>query len=178
MITKVEAFTFLKEHQPMPSDKEVTEEELKKYEEVRLFFINNPDEQCVPLFLNSFGGKDGLGTYQMVEAVIVMYNKKIVIPYILDAFKSSYEGVKYWCIQIASNFPDESLLLPFTDFLQSEDQDIKTAAITAMAQLALNHIKVDETLKIIREEIKQISDEDTKEFAIEVLADIQSKNQL
>lgn len=176
MITREEALSFLMEHQPMLSDKEVTEEEIKKYEEVRIFFINNPDEQCIPLFLNSFGGKDGLGTYQMIEEVIVMYNKKIVLPYILHAFNSSYEGVKYWCIQIASNFPDESLLPPLINFLQSEDQDIKVAAITTMAQFASNHIKADEILKILTEEIKKISDEETKEFAAEVLVDIQNEN--
>ena len=174
MITKIKAFSFLREHQPMPSDEDVTEDEIKKYEEVRTFFINNPDERCVPLFLNSFGGKDGLGVYQMVEDVIVMYNKKVVLPCILHAFNSSYEGVRYWCIQIASNFPDESLLSPLANFLQSEDQDIKTAAITAIAQLALNHIRVYEVLKILEKEIKQITDEDIKEFAIEVLVDIQN----
>lgn len=178
MITKVEAFSFLSEHQPMPSDKEVTEEEIKKYEEVRTFFINNPDEQCIPLFLNSFGDKDGLGAYQMVEDVIVMYDKKVVLPYILSAFNSSYEGIKYWCIQIATNFLDESLLPPLANFLKSEDQDIKTAAITAIAQLALKNIRVHEVLKILKEEIKKISDEETKEFAIEVLADIQNNIQL
>ena len=89
MITKIKAFSFLREHQPMPSDEDVTEEEIKKYEEVRTFFINNPDERCVPLFLNSFGGKDGLGVYQMVEDVIVMYNKKVVLPCILHAFNTS-----------------------------------------------------------------------------------------
>ena len=174
MITKIKAFSFLREHQPMPSDEDVTEEEIKKYEEVRTFFINNPDERCVPLFLNSFGGKDGLGVYQMVEDVIVMYNKKVVLTCIIHAVNSSYEGVRYWCIQIASNFPDESLLSPLANFLQSEDQDIKTAAITAIAQLALNHIRVYEVLKILEKEIKQITDEDIKEFAIEVLVDIQN----
>lgn len=158
----------------MPSDEKLTEIEIKKYEEVRTFFINNPDEQCVPLFLNSFGGKDGLGIYQMVEDVITMYKKEIVLPHILQALKNPYEGVQYWCIQIASNFPDESLLSPLSAFLQSEDQDIKAAAITAIAQLALNHIKAYEVLEILQKEIKEISDMDTKEFAIEVLTDIQN----
>lgn len=174
MITKAAALSFLMEHQPMPNDQEITQEEIKRYEEVRTFFIDNPDEQCIPLFLNSFGDKDGFGIYQMVEDVIVMYNKKIVLPHILHAFHSSYGSVKYWCIQIATNFPDESLLSPLANFLQSEDQDIKAAAITAIAQLALNHIKADEILKILKEEIKRISDEEIKEFATEVLIDIQN----
>lgn len=44
MITKTEAFSFLKEHKPMPCDDELKENEIKKYEEVREYFISNPDE--------------------------------------------------------------------------------------------------------------------------------------
>lgn len=173
MITKAEAFAFLREHQPMPTDEEISEEEARKYEEVRKFFIENPDRECVPLFLNSFGGKDGLGIYQMVEDVIMMYSKEIVLPYLLQAFNSSYESIKYWCIQISSNFPDERLLLPLVNFLQSDD-DMETAVIIALAQLALNHIKENEILEIFEKEIEKISDSDTKEFVVEVLRDIQN----
>lgn len=176
MITKMEAFSFLKEHQPMPSDKELTKEEMRKYDEVRDFFINNPDEQCIPLWLNSFGGKDGFGIYQMVEDVIRMYDKKAVLPHILKAFNSPYEGVKYWCIQISSNFPDESLFNPLISFLRLEDEDIKTATIIALAQLASSNINVSEVIKALKEEIERISDEEIKEFAIEVLADIQDSS--
>ena len=31
MITKLEAFSFLKEHQPMPSDDELTKQDIEKY---------------------------------------------------------------------------------------------------------------------------------------------------
>ncbi len=37
MITKIEALSFLKEHQPMPKDEEL-KNEIEKYEEVRNFF--------------------------------------------------------------------------------------------------------------------------------------------
>ena len=66
MITKTEAFSFLKEHKPMPCDDELKENEIKKYEEVREYFISNPNEWCILLFLNSFGGKDEFGVYQMM----------------------------------------------------------------------------------------------------------------
>ena len=43
MITKKEALSFLQEHQPMPKDNELTQVIINKYDEVRGFFINNPD---------------------------------------------------------------------------------------------------------------------------------------
>ena len=172
MITKTEAISFLKEHQPMPGDKELIKEEIEKYEEVRKYFLDHPDEQCIPLFLNSFGGKDGLGVYQMVEDVIVMYDKELVLPYILETFTNPSESVRYWCIQISSNFPDRILFNPLVKLLQTEDEDIKTAVITALAQLALNGICTNEVIAVLKDELERISDEEMKEFVAEVLRDI------
>ena len=174
MLTKDEAFSFLEEHQPMPKDDELKESGIKKYEEVRKYFLDNPDEKCLPLFLNSFGGKDGLGVYQVVEDVILMYDGEIVLPHILKALDSTYEGVKYWGIQISSNFPSECLFNPLVNLLKLKDEDIKSATITAIAQLALNNIKKEEVINILEKECKRISDEDIKELAEEVLLDIQN----
>ena len=177
MITEVEAISFLQSHQPMPGDDKLIEEaneELQIYDKIRKYFIQNPNEQCIPLFLNSFGGKNGLGVYQMVEAVILMYDKEIVLPHILKAFESPYDSVKYWCIQIAANFPDSRLYEPLVHMLQMEDADIKLAAIDALAQLAFNNIKVKEVMDTIEAQTHQTFDEDIREFAQEVLADIQA----
>lgn len=150
MITKLEAISFLKEHQPMPGDDELTEYEIGKYEEVRNFFLNNVDAQCIPLFLNLFGGKDGLGVYQMVEDVILMYDKKEVLPHMLKAFNNPCKYVIYWCVQIAS--------------------------ITTLAQLALNDIRSYEVIDVLKNEIEIASDEEVKEFIQEVLEDILEDN--
>lgn len=174
MITREEAFSFLKEHQPMPSDIKLRKEEIEKYDEVRRFFLDNVDEQCIPLFLNSFGGKDGFGIYQMVDDVITMYDKEVVLPYIINAFNSSSENIIYWCIQIASNFPDEDLFNPMVKFLQYDDEDIKLATITTLAQLALNNIRTNDVLNILKDETDRTFDEEIKEFIEEVLEDIKN----
>lgn len=172
MITMNDAIAFLVQHQPMPCDEELGDE-IKKYEEVRKFFLDNPNEQCVSLFLNSFGGKDGLGVYQMVEDVIMMYNKDIVLPNVLEGLKSVYEGVRYWCVQIASDYPDDSLFEPLCEILKSKDEDFKYVAITALAQLALNGIKRDEVFNVLRCEMETNSNNEVSEFIEEVLSDIQ-----
>jgi len=174
MITEIEALSFLRNHQPMPDDGKVKKEELEKYEEIRRFYLNYFDEKCIPLFLNSFGGKDGFGIYQMVEDVILMYSKEVVMPYILDAFNNPSENVKYWSIQISSNFPDDMLFLPLVNMLQLEDEDIKFATITALAQLAINDIRRDEVIIVLKDEIERDLYDDIKTFAEEILLDIQS----
>lgn len=54
-MTKDEALDFLRQHQPMPPDREFTDEVIRNYEEVRRFFLKHPYSECIPLFLNSFG---------------------------------------------------------------------------------------------------------------------------
>ena len=164
--------SFLKAHQPLPDDDLLKEEEIQKYNEVREYFINNPDEDCIPLFLNSFGGKDGLGVYQLVEDVITMYEGEKVLPYLLESFDSPYEGVKYWGIQIASDFPDECLFDPLVKLFESEDEDIRMAVVTALEQLACNDMKAQEIMNVVKEQCKKEVDEDVKDLMEEVLSDI------
>lgn len=174
MLTNQEAISFLKEHQPMPEDNKLCEELIKEYDEVRKFFVNKPDTQCILLFLNSFGGKDGLGVYQMIESLMLMYNKDEVLPHVSQALCSECDSVKYWAAQISANYPDETLFQSLCNLLQENDEDIKAAAITALAQLALNDICTGSVVKVLEDEIQKITDEEIKEFADEVLEDIQS----
>lgn len=148
MITRTEAMDFLREHQPMPKDGQLEEGLIKKYDEVRQFFLENPDEECIPLFLNSFGGRDGFGVYQMVE------------------------DVKYWCVQISANFPDISLFNSLVQLLESGDEDIKAASVTALAQLARNHLCVDKVVGMLEEAQERSTEEDMREFIDEVLDDL------
>ena len=82
--------------------------------------------------------------------------------------------MKYWGIQISSNFPLECLFNPLVGLLQSEDEDIKLVTITAIAQLALNNIKKKQVVYVLEKEYRKILDEDVKEFTKEVLLDIQN----
>ncbi|MDM1347481.1 HEAT repeat domain-containing protein [Myroides marinus] len=124
-----DALMFLREHQPMPSDEFLTEELLKKYDEVRAYFYVNIDKRCIPLFLNSFGFIDGYGVYQLVEDVIFLYDPVDVIPYLKEALSSDIYSIRYWCLQIASSFPSEDLLLPVNNILMNDDFDLKYCAL-------------------------------------------------
>ncbi|RZJ86949.1 MAG: hypothetical protein EOO60_12790, partial [Hymenobacter sp.] len=80
-MTTIEALSFLQQHQPLPHD-EVLAQNLvliEIYEEVRAHFTAHPDPRCVALFLNSFGGTDGLGVYQMVETALYPLDYDFVV---------------------------------------------------------------------------------------------------
>ena len=75
MIDKEEALKFLEAYQPLPSDSELSKNIniLNIYNEVRKYFLTHYDPRCIPLFLNSFGGRNGFGVYQLIEDVLKCY---------------------------------------------------------------------------------------------------------
>lgn len=165
---KERALNFLKENQPMASDKNLDKSLISMYDEVRKYFLTNPDEECLPLFLNSFGEYDGMGVYQLVEDVILKFKYDKVVKCLIDALKSKYNGVKYWCTQICALFPDENLINPLEALLNDSNQDIRMAVITSLAQ-----IHDDRVLTILKNQLKVEKDDEVKDFLINVIEDVE-----
>jgi HEAT repeats len=134
-VTKADAIDFLERHQPLPPDEEMSADVLRTYDEVREFFVANPDPAVTPLWLNSFGPGSGFGVYQRVEDVLLALPKALVVEPLTAALQSRHRGVRYWCAQIAASFPDSALVKPLADLLGESDFDIRYAAITALEQI-------------------------------------------
>lgn len=165
---KEKGLSFLKENQPMPNDKNLDESLISMYDEVRRYFLANPDEVCLSLFLNSFGKYDGMGVYQLVEDVILKFKHDEVVSCLLDALKSKYNGVKYWCVQICALFPDKKLIDPLVKLLNDSNQDIRMAVITSLAQ-----IQDDRLLNILKNQLSIEKDDEVKDFLIDIIKDVE-----
>lgn len=118
----------------MPGDEDLSPELIRRYDEVRRFFIANKNKDCIPLFLNSFGYINGLGIYQSVEKVFVQFSQEDVIPHLKQSLLNKEYSVRYWSILIAARYPSEELLPLFRDLLRNEDFDIKYLVLSALAQ--------------------------------------------
>lgn len=136
-MTKQDAISFLSNYQPLPSDTELSQNisVLEYFDKTRIFFIENYDENCIPLFLHCFGDWDGLGVYQLVEDVLEQFDSTIVIPHLYKALQSESPFVRYWNAQISAIFPDLSLIIPLSLLLYDKEYDIKSAAIFALDQI-------------------------------------------
>ncbi|QAA33814.1 HEAT repeat domain-containing protein [Clostridium manihotivorum] len=165
---KEKALSFLKENQPMPNDKNLNESLISMYDEVRRYFLANPDEECLPLFLNSFGEYGGMGVYQLVEDVILKFKHDKVVSCLLDALKSKFNGVKYWCAQICALFPDEKLITPLEKLLNDSSQDIRMSVITSLSQ-----IQDEKVITILKNQLSVEEDDEVKDFLIDVIEDVE-----
>jgi hypothetical protein len=131
-MTRDEAIRFLREHQPMPADGELSTETISRYDEARKLFLQHPDPESVPLFLGSFGEGDGFGVYQLIGDVIVQLDRDVVLPHLAEALRSAHRSVRYWSAQIAALVPDSRLAERLTGLLADEDSGVRYAAVTAL----------------------------------------------
>lgn len=163
-----EAIEFLSKNQPMADDKDLDQETISTYNLVRTYFLTNYDERCVRLFLNSFGQGSGFGIYQLVEDVIEKYDKKIVVPQLIEALKSKHKSVKYWSGQIAASFPDKRLLEPLKSLLNSDDFELMSASAMALAMIDDKSI-----IEIFQKKLKDVEDKELKDLIKDILNDLQ-----
>ena len=135
MITTDEALQFLRSHQPLPPTRTISKDILRRFDEVRTHFTEFPDNQAVPLLLNSFGEGDGHGVYQLVETAILAHPERVVIPALVDALRSSLGSVRYWNAQIAANYTRPELVKPLAETLLIGSLDERMAATTALEMI-------------------------------------------
>ena len=138
-MNKLETINFLKSNQPLPSDLELTQTTVDKYEEIIQYFIKNPDDDMIPLFLNSYGAGDGLGTYVLVEGVLHKCTKIKVIEEIRKILENqeTIDSIRYWATQNAAAFLDPALKKGLLISSNSDIEDIREAANIALDMLII-----------------------------------------
>lgn len=161
---KKDAIAFLKENQPLPDDGEKLENIISIFDDVRKYFLDNPDSECIPLFLNCFGKGSGYGVYQLIEDVIYKYNESDVVPHLKNALQSKYPSVRYWCAQIAERFESEDLIEGLINVYDKGDIDAKCASLTA-----LSGIENEKVIALAKKTLKDETDEVLCEIAEEIV---------
>lgn len=132
-----EAINFLSKHQPMPADSVLTQEIIDQYDNVRKYFIQNPDIKAIPFFLRSFGDGNGWGVYQVVEDFFYRCPHDEVVFAIKTVLEDETipDSVRYWTTQTAAAFSDNILRKGISLSLASANEDIKEAALLALEVL-------------------------------------------
>lgn len=157
-MTTDEAFQFLRSHQPLPpSSNEVSEEILRRFDDVRKHFAAHPDDRCVSLLLNSFGEGDGHGIFQLVEDTILAHPESVVIPALLAGLKSPHSSVRRWNAEIAANYRRPELVPPLVEILKHGGIDERFAAVIALDLIGTSDAKagLENALRLdIEEEVR------------------------
>lgn len=159
-----EAIDFLRQHQPMPATDLVSDELVSKYNNALDCLLDAGEPSCIPLLLNSFGDGDLFGVYTRVEGVICQFDEIEVVDHLNAALASGSDSVKYWSLQIASNFPNEILIPNLLRLARNDSIDIRTAAITTMGLIPSKEID-----SFLLSASDTESDEDLKEILVDII---------
>ncbi len=149
----------------MPPTSQASDQLIDQLNQVRKFFLENPDQRCVPLFLNCFGDGDAHGVYQLIENVIRPYPKMIVVPALASALKSRLGSVRYWCAQIAADHPHQSLEEPLIELLKQGTHDERYAAASA-----LEILKTPRSRTALQEALEIENDVELREVIVDALS--------
>lgn len=134
-MTESDALDFLRRHQPLPPDEHLTPDLIDTYDAVRRFFLEHPNDECVPLFLHSFGEGSGLGVYQLIEDTLRVHREDLVVSQLLSALCATEPSVRFWSAQIAQNYRDLRLLPPLVELLSDAQPGTRAAAVVALWEL-------------------------------------------
>lgn len=130
------AVVFLRVNCPMPPDSELTDEAATAFDEIREFFIANPDPVCIPLFLNAFGDGMGHGVYQICGDVFRCYEQSQLTPHIVDALSSERPCTRWWAAHWAMEFPDPLMLAGLRAVVANPiDSDAHPFALAAIGDI-------------------------------------------
>lgn len=131
-MNKEQALEFLRNHQPMPDDDDTnfTAELLEQYDNIRIFFTENPCKESVPLFLNSFGKGDGSGIYTLIDGILFVNDEDFVIDTMSEILENPNisDAVRYWNTLFATNFSSVKFIKGLLLSLKSNDVGIKENA--------------------------------------------------
>jgi HEAT repeat protein len=151
-MTRDEAISFLRQHQPLP-DVSFDQELHTALHETFKFFKDNPDpdREALPLLVNVFGDGSAGGIYQVFDDLLAKYDKEDVVRELRKALSSKHRSVRCWNAQMAARFPDERLTQPLADLLKEDEFDMRYGAITALEQIGSPAAKRELKEALLRE---------------------------
>jgi len=126
------ALSFLRAHQPMPSDHTITDEEGATFAAILEYFQTVLDERCIPLLIHSVSPDTGLGMYEHIQFALLAHPREQVIPHLRHGLANGNDGVRYRCCWWAADVSAWELVDLIEPLTAHSDEDVRSAAQTFM----------------------------------------------
>ena len=123
-----QALSFLRSHQPMPSDHTISSEEGEMFVAILEHFQTEHDERCLPLLIHSISSDTGLGMYEHISDVLMAHPRDKVIPQLRRGLESGNDGVRWRCCWWASDIDAWELADVIEPLTMHPDDDVQSAA--------------------------------------------------
>ncbi len=128
-MNNVEALGFLENHQPMPGDLDISQEQCDSFMAALKYFRDKPDKRCIPLFVNCVSKHTGMGMYEVISDVFVAQDREEVVSHLKVALKSGSDAIKFRCCWWATDIDAWELVELIGPLISSQDDDLREAAL-------------------------------------------------
>jgi hypothetical protein len=163
-----EALDFLREHQPMPPEEELSEELITRFDEARRALERDPDPRGLLLLLRSLGEGSGLGVYQLLDDTLRAYDREDVVRALSETLRSSLPSVRSWSMELALDYPDPRLVPHAVALLRSDERDARFFA----AAYLVDHWSTDpDAREALRDAAVSEDDPDVRQVLLEAVDD-------
>ncbi len=122
------ALTFLRAHQPMPSDHTIADEEGATFAVILDHFQTVCDERCIPLVIHSVSPDTGLGMYEHIRLVLMAHPREQVIPHLRRGLTYGNDGVRSRCCWWAADVSAWDLVDLIEPLTAHSDEDVRLPA--------------------------------------------------
>ena len=123
---------FLADHQPMPSDYEISVAEGEYFAAALKYFEAHIDDRCVPLFINAVSAQTGLGMYEHIKFVLMGQRKSVVVEHLKAALKSANPHIVFRACWWAVDVQAAELTEQIRELVKHDDEDVRFAATSFM----------------------------------------------
>jgi HEAT repeat protein len=134
-----ELLTRLKKQSPMPSDEEVTEEQVEEYEEVlndlQGSLNRKKDVSAVRPLIDSFGYGDGNGVYWTTLHILEKFANNDLLPQLRDAIRSGSPGSRMWASLMLGRAQDHAAITDLLKLLMDAHEHIRANAVLSLSML-------------------------------------------
>lgn len=126
------ALEFLRRHQPMPSDAELTSEDALKLAECADVARATKDERFIALLIGAFGMGTGHGVYETVVGTLVTFDRDNLIPVVANGLNCGVRSVEYWCCDIAGELCDSTIVDALIDKTLEPSSEVRERAVASL----------------------------------------------
>ena len=120
-----EAIEFLRRHQPLPPDAELTESLITEFDEARKALEVDPKPEGLRLILTALGRGSGFGVYQLLDDTLRAYDRGAVVDVLAELLDAAPDDRSGWYMDFALDYPDERLVGPVIAALERGDRDTR-----------------------------------------------------
>ncbi|RLC14052.1 MAG: hypothetical protein DRI57_15125 [Deltaproteobacteria bacterium] len=155
---KTAALEFLSKHLTIPSDHDMSDEDLDIYGELAEFLAEHPNDECIPLIVNSYRSHSSAYLAEVFAKVLAEQNQKVLNQHIIAALKSEDIGQRESGLFFAVEFASDDFVRPLTEILRdgkSGDKIVNDAvSVLEAVRTADTNLNIEE---IIEKEFRQSS---------------------